>query len=142
VARIDPAQGTPAETRSVVVEREVGFPPETVWRALTQPPLIEAWLMQTDFRPVVGHPFEFRADWGVVDCRVLEVEPNRTLRYTWAAHGLESTVTWTLTPTPAGTRLRMEQAGFRPDQERAYHGAVGGWRRFLAALEQVLERLD
>jgi uncharacterized protein YndB with AHSA1/START domain len=73
VARIDPAQGTPAETRSVVVEREVGFPPETVWRALTQPPLIEAWLMQTDFRPVVGHPFEFRADWGVVDCRVLEV---------------------------------------------------------------------
>ena len=133
---------TSAETRSVVVEREIPHPPEKLWRALTQPHLIEEWLMKNDFKPVVGHRFDLRADWGGVDCRVLAVEPNRTLSYTWAAYGLESVVTWTLTPTSTGTRLRMEQSGFRPDQQRAYQGATHGWPQFLANLEQVLGRTD
>jgi uncharacterized protein YndB with AHSA1/START domain len=126
------------ETLSVVVEREVPFPPEKVWRALTQPELIEKWLMKNDFKPVVDHAFTLRADWGAVDCRVLTVEPKKTLSYTWAAYGLKSIVTWTLTPTSAGTRLRMEQSGFQPDQPQYYEGAKGGWQRFFAALEQVL----
>ncbi|HTI67325.1 MAG TPA: SRPBCC domain-containing protein [Caulobacteraceae bacterium] len=133
---------TSAETLSVVVEREVGFPPEKIWRALTQPHLIEEWLMKNDFKPVVDHRFNLRADWGAVDCRVLAVEPNRTLSYTWAAYGLESVVTWTLTPTSTGTLLRMEQAGFRPDQPQNYEGAKHGWRTFLANLERVLARMD
>ena len=132
----------PTETLSVVVEREVAFPPEKIWRALTQPHLIEAWLMKSDFKPVMDHRFRFSADWGAVDCRVLAVEPNKTLSYTWAAYGLESTVTWTLTPTGTGTRLRLEQSGFRPDQQQAYEGAKGGWQRFFASLEQVLARGD
>ena len=70
---------TSTETLSVVVEREVPFPPEKIWRALTQPHLIEEWLMKNDFKPVVGHSFNLRADWGVVDCQVLAVEPNKTL---------------------------------------------------------------
>jgi uncharacterized protein YndB with AHSA1/START domain len=126
------------ETLSVVVEREVPFPPEKVWRALTQPELIEKWLMKNDFKPVVDHAFTLRADWGAVDCKVLTVEPKKTLSYTWAAYGLKSIVTWTLTPTSAGTRLRMAQSGFRPDQPQYYEGAKGGWQRFFAALEQVL----
>ena len=130
------------ETLSVVVERELPYPPAKLWRALTQPHLIEEWLMKNDFKPVVDHRFNLSADWGAVDCRVLEVEPDRTLAYTWAAFGLESTVTWTLTPTPAGTRLRMKQSGFRPDQQQAYQGAKGGWRRFFANLEQLLARMD
>jgi uncharacterized protein YndB with AHSA1/START domain len=133
---------TSAETLSVVIEREMGFPPERIWRALTQPHLIEAWLMKNDFKPVLGHRFDLRADWGTVECRVVVVEPNRTLSYTWAAYGLESVVTWTLTPSSTGTHLRMEQSGFRPDQQQAYQGARGGWPRFLAALEQLLERAD
>lgn len=128
------------ETRSVIVERELPFPPEKIWRALTQPHLIAEWLMKSDFRPVVNHQFSFRADWGSVDCKVLEVEPNRTLSYTWDAYGLESVVTWTLTPTGTGTHLRMEQAGFRADQQQAYQGAKFGWQKFVANLEQVLGR--
>jgi uncharacterized protein YndB with AHSA1/START domain len=128
------------ETRSVVVEREIAYPPEKIWRALTQPHLIEDWLMKSDFAPVVDHDFTFRGDWGSVDCRVLEVEPHSSLAYTWGAMGLESVVTWTLTPTAAGTHLRMEQRGFRPDQEQAYQGAKIGWRNFLAKLEQVVAR--
>ena len=134
---------TPAtETRSVVVERELAFPAEKIWRALTLPHLIEEWLMKNDFKPVVDHRFNLRGDWGAVDCQVLEVELNKTLSYTWAAMGLDSVVTWTLTPTRTGTHLRMEQSGFRGDQQQAYQGAKFGWQRFFANLEQVLARPD
>ena len=138
-----------SEGLSVVVEREIAFPPEKVWRALTQPHLIEEWLMKNDFEPVVGHNFNLSGEWGgVLDCEVLAVEQNRTLAYTWnfrhedAAYDLRSMVTFTLAPTNAGTRLRMEQKGFRPDQKQAYGGAKHGWQQFLANLEQVLGQMD
>ena len=137
------------ETRAVVVEREFPFPPEKLWRALTQPHLIEEWLMKNDFKPVVGHSFNLCGDWGgVLDCEVLVVEPNKELSYTWnfrhddAAFNLESVVTFTLTPTGTGTRLRMEQVGFRPDQKQAFGGAHAGWKQFFEKLEQLLARAD
>jgi uncharacterized protein YndB with AHSA1/START domain len=128
--------------RSVIVERDFPYPPEKIWRALTQPHLIEEWLMKTDFAPVVGQRFDFRADWGAVDGQVLEVEPHRTLSYSWAAMGLQSVVTWTLTPSAQGTHLRMEHSGFLPEHEQAFQGAKYGWNRFLANLDQVLARPD
>ena len=133
---------TATETRSVVVEREMPHPPEKLWRALTQPHLIEAWLMKNDFVPALHHRFKLSADWGAVDCEVLEIEPNRTLSYTWAAMGLDSVVTWTLTPTGAGTHLKMEQTGFQPGQDAAYNGAKYGWNKFTTALDEVLAKLD
>jgi uncharacterized protein YndB with AHSA1/START domain len=133
---------TSTETLSVVVEREIPYPPEKIWHALTQPHLIEQWLMKNDFKPVVDHRFNLRADWGVVDCQVLAVEPNKTLSYTWGAYDLRSVVNWTLTPASPGTHLRMEQSGFRPDQPQYYEGAKGGWRQFFAALEQLLAPID
>src|SRR5262245_66402991 len=112
-------------TRSVVVERELPHPPEKIWRALTQGPLLEDWLMKNDFQPVVGHTFNFRAEpvpgWnGVVDCQVLVVEPYRRLSYTWnssgdeAAGGLRAGVTWALQPGEGGVPGRMGAAGFAP----------------------------
>ena len=140
---------TATQRRSVVVEREISHPPEKLWRALTQPHLIAEWLMKNDFQPVVGHSFNLSGDWGgVLDCEVLAVEQNKTLSYTWnfvhddAAYNLQSVVTFTLTPTSAGTHLRMEQSGFRPDQKQAYGGAHAGWRQFFANLEQVLARTE
>jgi uncharacterized protein YndB with AHSA1/START domain len=137
------------ETRSVVVERDFPHPPEKLWRALTQPHLIEAWLMKNDFAPTPGHRFNLRGDWGgVLDCEVLDVEPNRSLSYTWdfahedPAFNLKSVVTFTLTPTGAGTHLRMEQSGFRLDQKQAYGGAIAGWQGFFGKLEQTLAGLD
>jgi uncharacterized protein YndB with AHSA1/START domain len=128
------------EIRSVVIEREMPFPAERIWRALTQPHLIAEWLLQSDFAPVVGHDFQFTQDWGSIDCRVTEVEPEKSLAYTWAAFGLESTVTWTLTPSALGTRLRMEQVGFRRDQEAAYRGARAAWTGYFKQLEAVVGR--
>ena len=136
-----------AETRSVVVEREFAHAPEKLWRALTQPHLMQEWLMKNDFVPQVGHRFKLTGDWGgVLDCEVLEIEPNRTLSYTWdfvhedAAYNLKSVVTFTLEPTATGTRLRMEQAGFRPDQKQAFGGAHAGWKQFLDKLDGVLAK--
>lgn len=134
-----------AETRSVIVERDLPHPPEKVWRALTQPHLIADWLMKNDFDAVVGHKFNMSGDWGgVLDCEVLEVEPHECLAYRWnhahpdPAFDLRSVVTFTLTPTSTGTRLRMEQQGFRPDQPRASGGARFGWQQFFGKLEQLL----
>jgi uncharacterized protein YndB with AHSA1/START domain len=133
---------TSAETLHVVVEREMPYPPEKIWRALTQPHLIAEWLMNNDFKAAVGHRFSLRADWGAVECEILTIEPNKTLAYTWGDSHLNSVVTWTLTPTGKGTHLRMEQTGFRPDQPRYYQGAKAGWPQFFAKLEQVLTRAD
>ena len=131
---------TASETLTVTVERDFPHPPAKLWRALTEPHLIEEWLMKNDFKPSVGHRFSLSGDWGAASCEVLEIEPEKTLSYTWNAMGLESVVTFTLTKTGSGTRLRMDQAGFRPDQQQAYHGAQWGWKKFLGNLETVLAR--
>lgn len=131
---------TSSDTRSVVVEREMPFPPRKIWRALTQPHLIQEWLMQNDFQAEVGHRFRLSADWGAVEAEVLSVEPERALSYAWNTKDLRSVVSWTLTPTPTGTRLRMEQTGFRAEQEPYFRSASAAWPRFLARLEEVLAR--
>jgi uncharacterized protein YndB with AHSA1/START domain len=127
-----------SEALCVIVEREMPYPAEKIWRALTQPHLIEEWLMKNDFKPVVGHSFKLSADWGSVDCKVVTIEPNKTLTYTWSAFGLGTVVTWTLTPTSTGTHLRMEQSGFRPDQPKFYQGAKAGWQRLFGQLVGVV----
>ena len=139
-------------TRTLVVERAMSHPPEKIWRALTEGPLIEEWLMKNDFRPVVGHRFNLRATpiphWnGVTDCQVLAVEPYERLSYRWNSSGeeagrLTTVVTWTLTPAGGGTLVRMEQSGFRPEDERNYRGAAYGWREFVGGLERVAAGLD
>jgi uncharacterized protein YndB with AHSA1/START domain len=133
-------------TRSLVIEKELPHPPEKIWRALTQGPLIKEWLMDNDFQPVVGHRFSFRStpapNWnGVIESEVKIVEPNKKLTYSWGTLGLESLVVWTLVPTEGGTLLRMEQSGFGPDQDTAYKGATYGWQRFIGKLEQVVAAL-
>jgi uncharacterized protein YndB with AHSA1/START domain len=103
--------------------------------------------MQNDFQAVVGRRFRLRSnpkpDFNlVVDCQVRTVEPHKSLSYTWDAMGLETVVTFTLTPTATGTRLRMEQTGFAPDRPENYNGANAGWRRFFGNLERVLARTE
>lgn len=130
-------------TRSMVIERVMPHPPAKVWRALTEVPLLDEWLLKSDFLPVVGHKFTFRNEpmpqWdGVVHCEVLIVAPQEQLAYRWEALGLNSVVTWTLTSTEGGTRLRMEQSGFGPESGHAYQGAKFGWNRMLDTLSGLL----
>ena len=134
-------------TRTLVIERVFPHPPEKLWRALTESPLLAQWLLNNDFEPVVGRKFQFRSDpvpnWnGVIDCEVLAVEPLKQLSYSWGTLGLGSVVLFTLTPAEGGTHLRMEHSGFRADQEQAYKGANYGWQRFFGNLERVLGGLE
>jgi uncharacterized protein YndB with AHSA1/START domain len=137
-----------AALRSILVERTMPLPPDKIWHALTQSTLIGSWLMRNDFEPTIGRRFNFRATpmygWnGVTDCEVLLVESPGKLAYSWkasgdqAADGLRTTVTWTLTPQGDSTRVRMEQSGFRPQDEGGYQSMSGGWPRMLQGLEQV-----
>jgi uncharacterized protein YndB with AHSA1/START domain len=133
-------------TRTLVIERDMAYPPEKIWRALTEGRLIQEWLMENDLQPVVGHRFQFRSTpvpgWnGVIDCEVMVVEAGRKLAYSWGTMGTETLVTWTLAATSEGTRVRMEQSGFGEDQEAAYKGANYGWQRFIGKMEQVVAGL-
>lgn len=136
-----------APANTVVIEREMAHAPEKIWRALTQASLINQWLMSNDFEPVVGHRFTLRATpvpgWsGVIECEVLEVEPNVRLSYTWGTLGLKSVVTWTLTPTAGGTHIRMEHSGFPSEESASYKGAKYGWRKFIGNLEDLVGRME
>jgi uncharacterized protein YndB with AHSA1/START domain len=139
---------TSQDAQSVFVERTLPHAPEKVWRALTETALIADWLMANDFKPVVGHRFSFRTEpahgWsGVVESEVLEVETARRLVYRWASDGgLDTVVAWTLEPALGGTRLTMEQSGFRPQDVRNRQGAQFGWNSNLDGLERVLGGLS
>jgi uncharacterized protein YndB with AHSA1/START domain len=136
-----------APTRTLVIEREMPHPPEKIWRALTESSLIQEWLMPNDLQPVVGHRFQFRStpvpNWnGIIDAQVMAVEPHARLAYSWGTLGLETVVTFTLTPTLGGTHVRMEQSGFRSEDTPEYKGATYGWRNFIGKLEKVVGGLN
>jgi uncharacterized protein YndB with AHSA1/START domain len=130
-----------------VAEYDLPYPPEKVWRALTEPELLASWLMPNDIQPVVGHHFRFQAPpvpgWdGVVYCEVLAVEPLRRLSYSWCGgsdalekygHRLDTVVTWTLTPTAGSTHLRLDHDGFTPRDSFAFEAMGKGWREQVAA---------
>lgn len=131
-----------ASSRTLVMERDLKHPPAKVWRALTEGDLLAQWLLPNDFQPVVGHEFTFRGEpkphWdGIIPAEVLVVEPPARLAYRW----YDWIVTLTLTPTEAGTLLRMEQGEFGAD-EAAYAGARYGWSMFLGKLDELLAGLE
>jgi uncharacterized protein YndB with AHSA1/START domain len=140
-------------TQSIVVEYDLPYPREQVWRALTEPQLLAAWLMPNDIKPEIGHRFTFRAapvpGWdGTVHCEVLVVERHQRLRYSWRGGSdrlkdygarLDTVVTWTLTPSASGgTRLRLEHDGF-PLESFAFTKMNEGWRgKVVPRIAQVL----
>jgi uncharacterized protein YndB with AHSA1/START domain len=136
--------------QSITVEYDLPHPPKKVWRALTDAKLIATWLMENDFKPEVGHKFFFRAPpqphWdGKVECEVLEVSPQERLRYSWRGGAgdfrIDTTVTWTLTPTATGTLLKLEHAGQM--NQFALDGMGKGWRGHIAErLKKVVAELD
>jgi len=129
------------ETLSVVVEREIPFSPEKIWRALTQPHLIEEWLMKNDFK-LSWTTVSIFAQTGALST-VRSWQSSRTKRcLTRGAPMVSRVSSLGLSPLRARDHLRMEQSGFRPDQQQAYQGAKGGWPQFFAKLEQVLARAD
>jgi uncharacterized protein YndB with AHSA1/START domain len=128
-------------------------PPEKVWQYLTTPGLLSEWLMENDFQPVVGHKFRMRARAklnlgfdGNIYCEVLEIVPNKKVRFSWKGgpgNGkitLDSMVTWTLAPKNNGTEMLLEHTGFAGLKNfPGYLMMNEGWKRTIRKrLENLL----
>lgn len=137
---------SPAEGGELSLEFDLPHPPEKVWRALTEPELLEEWLLPVvGFRPELGSVFQFKREpvpgWdGTVHCRIIECDHLRKLSYAWVVGvmDIDTLVTFTLTPTRGGTHLRLVHSGFRPSQKQNRGGAQYGWRMMGERLTRVL----
>ncbi|XYH95897.1 SRPBCC family protein [Sorangium sp. So ce1128] len=135
-----------SQTDALTFEFDLPHKPEKVWRALTDPALLAEWLLPTiGFQLEPGAAFTFKTDpypgWdGTVSCKLLEIEAQRKLKYTWTVPFLDTVVTFTLTPTASGTKLSLEQSGFKPDQKQNFGGARYGWKMMGEKLISLLER--
>ena len=136
-----------SQTEAIAFEFDLHHVPEKVWRALTDPVLLAEWLLPVlDLTLEPGAAFTFKAQpqpgWdGIVNCRFLEIEPQRKLSYTWVGGGMDTVVMFTLTPTASGTRLSLVQSGFKPDQKRNLNGARYGWKMMGGRLLDLLARI-
>jgi uncharacterized protein YndB with AHSA1/START domain len=136
-----------SQRETLSLEFDLQHPPEKVWRALTEPALLAEWLLPVvDLHLAPGAEFTFKTQaypgWdGTVQCRFVEIEPHRKLRYTWSVPFLDTVVTFTLTPTDAGTRLSLVQSGFTADQKREFGGARYGWTMMGGKLVALLARI-
>jgi uncharacterized protein YndB with AHSA1/START domain len=138
-----------SQTESISFDFDLHHSPEKVWRALTDPALLAEWLL-----PVIGlklepgAAFTFKTQphpgWdGTVNCRILEIEPKRKLSYKWVVgFGLDTVVTFTITPTESGTRLSLVQSGFKPDQKQNFGGARYGWKMMSGKLVDLLAKIS
>jgi len=146
------------ELPSIVVEGMLVPPAETIWRALTEPDLIARWFMPNSFAAEVGHKYVFRSapmgDWdGVSGGEVLDADPFWRLRYTWRGgsqtlqgfgHYIDTVLTWTLSPLPNGTHVRLEHSGFTEDSAavHAIMNSENGWNAVVNRLAKVVVELD
>lgn len=133
------------QTEALAFEFDLRHPPERVWRALTDPELLQEWLL-----PVVGLQLEPGAEFifqrepmpgwdGKVRCRMLEIEEQRKISYTWIVGDMDTVVTFTLEPTPTGTQLSLLHSGFKPEQKQNFGGARYGWNLMGKKLLEILD---
>jgi len=118
-------------------------PRSEVWEYLTNPELIELWLTKNDFKPVVGHKFQFinnsKTD---AYCQVLEIFPQELLSYSWRKGKSEkeitvdSVVTWRLTEKNGGTELQLRQHGFALLEDSLAHDK--GWNYCLNRMTELI----
>lgn len=125
----------------ITVDQFLPHRPGRVWQALTDPAKLSIWFMPTDFAPVVGRTFFFdrckpnpELRFGRrIQCQVLDIRPEELLSYSWTEEDqpgvMDTTVTWTLHPEGAGTRLLLEHRGFAGDtvQQMARTLMDDGW---------------
>lgn len=134
------------QTETLVFELTLAHSPAKVWRALTEPALLAEWLLPAvGFGLAPGTEFTLQTapvgGWdGVVRCRLLEVEAPRRIAYAWVVGDLDTVVTFTLEPAPAGSRLTIAQSGFGPAQKQNFGGARYGWNLMGGELFELLAR--
>ncbi|WP_394824849.1 SRPBCC domain-containing protein [Pendulispora albinea] len=138
--------------RSLELERIYPHPRALVWSALSDPELLATWLMPNDFVAEIGHEFTFRTDPapgfdGIVHCKVVDMDPERLMRWSWRGGSIDTTVTFRLEDAilysrPA-TRLVLEHTGFDGLPAVLTSFILGaGWAAMLRKkIPLVLERM-
>lgn len=140
---------------NTIINHQLFFPhpPKTVWEYLTQPELMELWLMKNDFQPIAGHDFQFKTNPvpsldfdGTFYCRVLEIIPQKKLSYTWTCGPgdgiitLDSIVVWRLEAKENGTELFLEHSGFKElENFNMYTALNDGW---LKNMHKIADRIN
>jgi uncharacterized protein YndB with AHSA1/START domain len=128
-------------------------PATEVWEYLTNSELIELWLMKNDFKPIVGHEFQFKTNPlpnfnfdGIVYCKVLEIIPDKKLVYSWkggpgnGVMTMDSVVEWTLIEKNNGTELKLEHSGVKGfEQLPIFNAMYKGW---LENMQKVYELIN
>ncbi|MCM3631826.1 SRPBCC family protein [Paenibacillus camelliae] len=117
-------------------------PINKVWNALTDSSTLAQWIMENNFKPIVGYKCQFRNEQInlTVDCEVLIVDEPYTLSYTWVGGPINTIITWTLKEENGITHLQLVQTGFEKENQ-AFHGAKYGWSSMVEGLEKMLETL-
>ena len=136
-------------SRDLKFEAWYEFAPEIVWRALADREAMADWLMPNDFEPRLGHRFTLRTKPapgfdGIVHCEVKEIDPPLRLSFSWAGGGIDTLVTFTLTPVRGGTHLVLEHTGFSGLRGLMVSSILGkGWRKKILpkGLPAVIQRI-
>lgn len=126
-------------------ERIYPHPIDKVWRALTDPGALGAWLMETDFAPEQGRDFQMwceneRGETDTYLCSVVELEPPHRMLWSWILESKQAEgktfVEFSLREVPDGTHLMIRHTGDRdPDSIERFKG---GWPVKLDQLGDVL----
>jgi uncharacterized protein YndB with AHSA1/START domain len=145
---------------SIIAEIHIAAPPERVFKALTDERDLASWFRnpgcpekfwQVDAR--LGGRYHYATEKGaaVVNnvnefaCHgeILEIDPPRLLVYTWIANwhddkSRSTIVRWELTPTAAGTSVKVTHSGLaqEPVARKDYSG---GWLGVLESLKKFTE---
>jgi uncharacterized protein YndB with AHSA1/START domain len=137
-----------ASSLTVVARQLYDAPPERVFRAFTEPALLQRWfspgadvaieVLAHDLRPGGKYRFRYRESDGTVSIVAGEfreiTEPRRLVfTWTWEAPdphaGIETLVTIAIVADGAGTEVVVTHARFPDEPSRARHEA--GWRTTL-----------
>ena len=134
-----------------VIERTFNASAERIWKAISDKEQMKQWYFDiANFKPVVGTEFDFegRTPDGVCyihKCKVVDVVPNKKLKYSWRYDGFEgnSFVTFELFAEGDKTKLRLTHEGletFPAIKDFAKENFAKGWTSLIGtSLGKFLE---
>jgi len=123
--------------------------PEKVWEGFVSPELNRIIFMgaelQIDLRPGGAMNYVGTGSDGklttYVRGEILEADPPKLLRYTFAMGQSQKTshVTVELTPESEATKVAVTHDHWRPDDQQTYASCADGWPRILSRLKTLIE---
>ena len=118
---------------------EIAREREVVWRALTEPTLVQQWMGCLRFQPIAGHLFylqpnrERRLADDVTDaiaCRIEVLDEPRRLSFSWGFPDVPDTwVDIRLRRIPGGTYVRLVHSGWEQFDKHETDDVRGGLGR-------------